>query len=292
MLTVFTVPKPFRGHIAVIQRNALRSWAALEPRCELIVCGDEEGAREAAAEVQAAFLPDIARNDYGTPLLSDVFARAAAAARHSLLCYVNADIVLLPDFADAARRVAASCRRFLMVGQRWDLEVREPLALDSADRREGLRRRARTDGALHPPAGSDYFVYPRGTMGTLPAFAVGRPGWDNWFIHRARALRVPVVDATDATTVIHQNHDYAHVQRGTGADWEGPEAERNRALMGGTDRIFTLLDATHRLTPERLERPLDAAHLRRRITALPALHPAARPLFDAAKAMRDALRGA
>jgi len=26
----------------------------------------------------------------------------------------------------------------------------------------------------------DYFVYPKGIMGDIPPFAVGRPGWDIW----------------------------------------------------------------------------------------------------------------
>ena len=28
MLTIFTIPKPFIGHIGVIQRNAIMSWLA------------------------------------------------------------------------------------------------------------------------------------------------------------------------------------------------------------------------------------------------------------------------
>ncbi len=290
MLTIFTVPKPFRGHIGVIQRNALGSWARLEPRAQILVCGEEEGAREAAAEAGAEFVPEVARNEFGTPLLSHVFALAAERAREPLLCYVNADIVLLPDFAAAAARVAALRRRFLMVGQRWDLNVTEPLAFEDPDWAGAARRRARTDGSLHAPAGSDYFVYPRGSMGTLPEFAVGRPGWDNWFLYRARALRLPVVDATEVTTVIHQNHDYAHVARATGTDWEGPEAVRNRELMGGSEHVFTLLDATHRLTAEGLARPASAAHLRRRVASWAALHPWSRPLVAWARAARRATR--
>src|SRR5262249_38230439 len=143
---------------------------------------------------------------------------------------------------------------------------------------------------LHPPAGSDYFLYPRGTLGPLPAFAVGRPAWDNWLIYRARALRVPVVDATRVTTVVHQDHDYAHVRAATDAGWEGPEAERSRALMGGTARVFTLLDATHVVSAAGVVPALDFAHLRRRVTSLSALMPAARPWFAAARAVRDALR--
>ena len=54
MLTLFSTPKPFRGHIAVIQTNAIRSWLELEPACEVILFGDEEG----TAEVAAAFRPE------------------------------------------------------------------------------------------------------------------------------------------------------------------------------------------------------------------------------------------
>lgn len=290
MLTFFTIPKPFRGHVGVIQRNAIGSWTRLQAGCQVLVCGEEEGARETAAQLGAEFVPEVARNEFGTPLLSDVFALAERRARHDLLCYVNADIILLTDFIEAAARVARGRRRFLMAGQRWDLEVREPIAFEADDWEAGLKARVRERGRIHPPSGSDYFVYPRGTLGGLPSFAVGRPAWDNWFIFRARALRVPVVDATRCTTVIHQDHDYAHVKAATDATWEGPEAERNRALMGASDRLFTLLDATHVLTDHGIAPALDAAHLRRRLASFPALVPAARPLFDAAKAVRNALR--
>ena len=32
MLTIFTIPKPFVGHIGVIQRNAIISWLNLSPK--------------------------------------------------------------------------------------------------------------------------------------------------------------------------------------------------------------------------------------------------------------------
>ena len=50
MLTIFAVPKPFRGHIGVIQRNAIRSWTLLRPACDIILMGNEEGIAEIAAE--------------------------------------------------------------------------------------------------------------------------------------------------------------------------------------------------------------------------------------------------
>ena len=63
MLTIFSIPKAFVGHIGVIQRNALKSWSLLEPRCEIIIFGDEEDIAEAAAETGAAHVPEIGRNE-------------------------------------------------------------------------------------------------------------------------------------------------------------------------------------------------------------------------------------
>jgi hypothetical protein len=272
VLTIFTVPKPFEGHIGVIQRNAVRSWRALRPACQVILCGDERGTKEAAASLGADCIPDIERNSFGTPLLSSVFAAVESRAEHPLLCYVNTDILLLSDFVDAARKVAAAKRRFLMVGQRWDLDVAEPLDFEGGWEAR-LRGLVESAGTLHPPSGSDYFVFPRGALGPLPPFAVGRPGWDNWMIYRARSLKWPVVDATEVARIVHQNHAYGHVKQGTGDAWEGPEADRNLELIGAGERIFTLADVTHRLTPGGLKRALSPAHLKRRLRTMAVFHP-------------------
>lgn len=287
MLTIFSVPKPFEGHIGLIQRNAIQSWRRLKPTCQVILCGDEAGTAEVVAELGVQWIPEVERNAFGTPLLSSVFAAAEARAKFPLLCYVNADIVLLSDLTDAARRAAEARSRFLLVGQRWDLDLRESLPFERDTWERELRERVTRSGVLHAPTGSDYFLYPRGAIGVLPAFAVGRPAWDNWVIYRARSLRVAVIDATAATLVIHQNHAYGHVKGATDNAWEGPEAEQNREIMGGIERVFTLADATHRLTATSFGRCLDTAHLKRRARTAMILNPALRPLLSAL----DRLRG-
>ena len=91
---------------------------------------------------------------------------------------------------------------------------------------------------------------PHDALGQLPSFAVGRPGWDNWFLQNARRQGVPLVDATAVTTVIHQNHDYRHVPQGKDNTYDGPEGERNFELAGSMPMIYTVEDATHRLTSD------------------------------------------
>ena len=104
MLTIFAIPKAFHGHIATIQRNAIYSWTLLRPKCEIILFGTEEGIREAAAEFKVGHIPDVSCNEYGTPFLGPIFNQVKHLAQHSLLCYVNADIILLDDFIKAALR--------------------------------------------------------------------------------------------------------------------------------------------------------------------------------------------
>jgi hypothetical protein len=275
MLTIFTTPKPFRGHIDVIQRNALRSWTMLTPRPEIIVFGDELGATELAAESSIRHAPTLARNEYGTPLVSDLFARAEHFASHDVLAYVNADIVLMDDFMRAIAELVRRKRKFLMVGQRFDLDVADPM-----DFQGGWQMRLKSDvalrGNLHPASGIDYFAFRRGLWGNIPDFAIGRTSWDNWLVYAARAARASVVDATAAVMVVHQNHDYSHA--GTDADglWAGPEARRNLELAEG--HRFTLADATHELGPHGLRRAPSGTDSGQRLDRLLRLHTGIRAL--------------
>jgi len=68
MLTIFSTPKPFRGHIEVIQTNAIKNWLQLRPQCEVILFGSDEGTAEVAARLDTRHVPEVDRNEYGTPL--------------------------------------------------------------------------------------------------------------------------------------------------------------------------------------------------------------------------------
>ena len=102
MLTIFTIPKPFAGHIGVIQRNAIMSWLALIPACEIILFGDEPGIQEIAQEFGIVHVPEIRKTQYGTPFLDDVFNQAQQIAHHNVVCYCNADIIFFNGIQDIA----------------------------------------------------------------------------------------------------------------------------------------------------------------------------------------------
>jgi hypothetical protein len=267
VFTLFALPKAFTGHSAIIQRNALGSWVRLRPAPEVILFGDDPGVAEAAREFAVRHVPAVARNEFGTPLVSDLFQKAEAAASHDVLCYTNADIIFTDDLPAAVGRAAQWRDRFLLVGRRWNLDLRTPLAFDEGWN-ERLRARARAEGVLQDAWWIDYFVFRRGIADAMPPFAIGRPAWDNWLIYHAREQRIPVVDATEVVAAIHQAHDYAHVPQSTGDHWRGPESDRNIALAGGRERAFSLLDASHRLTPRGVRRRLATQSVRRRLGSL------------------------
>jgi hypothetical protein len=254
VLTILTIPKPFVGHAGEIQRTALESWRGLREDVQIVLVGDEVGIAEAAREVGAEHVGGVERNERGTPRLDSAFALAATVARFPLWSLVNADIVLLDDFLPAIDRVAKSFASFVMIGECRDISVPEHLRIQNVATREQLRDRALRDGRLRGYSALDYFVFPRGLFDPLPPFLVGRAGFDNWLVWRARDRGHPVVDATRRVVAIHQSHDYSHVAGGQKAAYNGEEAHYNLRLAGARnnpfirgDALFSLDDATHRL---------------------------------------------
>lgn len=251
MLTLFTVPKAFQGPIAVIQRNAICSWKLLHPLGEIILFGNEKGIAEIAEELGVRHIPDVACNEYGTPLINDVFQKAQDFAKYDILCYVNADIILMSDFIEAIKRIQKPL--FLMIGQRWDLEVDRLVDFNSSQWEPQLREDLLRCGKPHPRWGTDYFVFKRGVFKGIPALSIGRTIWDNWLIYQARSSDIPVIDATEVVSAVHQSHGYSHHVKGERGVRQGAEARKNRELAGNMPRPFTLDDATWALTPKSLE---------------------------------------
>ena len=250
-ITIFSVPKPFNGHIGVIQRNAIKSWLKLVPKPKILLLGNEEGTAQTAAELGVDHLPDIACNQYGTPLLNSIFDMAHEQSPHPILAYVNTDIVLLPDFSTAIEQVRTqNWNHWLMVGRRWNLDITSELDFESKDWSAPLFEAIRNKGELHAQTGIDYFVFPKGAMGEILPFALGRTVWDNWLIKHALDLNNTVVDASQWITAIHQNHGYQHLKGGKEEAWKGVEARQNLALAGGYGNLRNISHAQQKLSSE------------------------------------------
>jgi hypothetical protein len=253
MLTLFTIPRAFVGHAAVIQDNAIASWSRLGSGCETVLFGDDVGVAEAAARHGARHVRDVRRNLAGTPILTDVFSRAQALANNPILCFVNADIILFRDLIAALNRLSG---KFLMVSSRFNCRITDPIAF-GPNWDDELRARALREARMYPAGGSDLFAFRVGLFDAIPPFAIGRGYWDNWLMLRARQRGARLIDVTPAVVAVHQDHDYAHIRgvpsAAAGGDFLGcasEEIEHNLTLAEGRSRLYTVYDATDILTSD------------------------------------------
>jgi hypothetical protein len=269
LLTLFTAPKPFiDSHIVTIQRNTLNSWKALGNQVEILVMGNDEGISDNAHELEIRHIPNVICNSKGTPLISSMLSLAREASTSPYLGIINADILLFPDLLQAIQAVAGKFKKFLLVGQRWDMEVLNQLS--EPNQFLDLKRTISSKAILHPPMGSDYFIFPRECYPEIPDFAIGRAGWDNWFIYKSRLEGWPVIDCTHDVTIVHQDHDYRHLPGGQ-PHYRLPETAENVEKGGGEHTIFTLFDAQfelvngmllrRELTPKKMLREVEISPL-------------------------------
>ena len=208
-ITIFTIPKTFGGlqnSSRIEQDNAIISWRNLRPKPDIILYGNDPGVYQAAERFGALNHPTILKTPLGTPLVSEAFKYVDALTSADLTAYVNCDIITPQVWMDAVQLAADQLPEgpFVLVGQRWDVEVGHPMNYDCSWC-ERLNAKCRSEGRRHGTGGSDYFVFPRGSCFSLmPPFAVGRCGWDNWSMSHAVSLGIPLVDLSRYALVYHQ----------------------------------------------------------------------------------------
>jgi hypothetical protein len=252
-LTIFTASKPFTNpRINIIQRNAIQSWMRLED-VDVVLIGDEPGIPEVAKEFGVRNVPVVERDEKGIPIVSSVMQIGHSYSDSPLLCYANADMILLSDLVRAARQVSEQARNFLVVGQRWDLDQTEPLDFNG-DWESRLRMDVAGRGKFYSPWGIDYFIFPRHLYTDVPNFTIGRPAWDNWMVYHARTTFGMAIDASRDVLVVHQNHDYSHLP-GNRPPYGSEVAKSNTAKAGGRKRAYNILDTNRELVQGHIRRP-------------------------------------
>ena len=266
-LTIFAIPRAFQRNIGVAQRNAIQSWRALRPQPRVILLGDDSGTAEAAREFGCDHIPDIERNEFGTPLLGSMFEKAHRATAGGLMLFVNSDIILTSDLMTAIS--ARPDKAFLMTGRRHHLIVRKEIDFASPDWETILRQRIAARGRVGGKTAMDYFVFPHGLFGRVPPFAIGRGWWDHWLAAEALRRGAVLIDASPQVLAVHQDHNFLATE----------ESIRNLALFGQSDDSVSLDLATYVVRNGRIVR---TGRLARRVAQLRELmsrvltHPASR----------------
>jgi hypothetical protein len=257
---------------------------------QVILVGDDEGTAEVCEELGVEHIKDVRRNENGTKYLASMYYQAEERARYKILCHANCDIVLMSDFWRAVQKISEIGDRFLMGGQRWDVEIDGPLNFESANWEAELRHLALNTNKQRPPQWIDYFVFRRGLYsGKLPDFFIGRPGWDNWLLWYPQSMGVPVVDASKVVVAVHQNHDYSYHPDGEEGVWNGAEAQHNNLLLRIRGGYETLEGASYVMHDQGLKRNYKAMLARGRRQSVASLYRVWFTALDVTRPLRSIL---
>src|SRR4051812_25776980 len=136
MMTIFAAVRPFRGQVADLQRNAIRSWLAIRPACEVVLIEDEEGTTvRAVAGLDVKIVSGVRRSGLGVPLFDSFLEAGAENAAGDVLLCTTADVLLAPHSATVVASIhrAMQGREYFLVAGRYNLA--RPVTPDFADPR-------------------------------------------------------------------------------------------------------------------------------------------------------------
>ena len=249
MISLLCSPKPFVGRNALNQSNALHSWKAIHPDIEIILFGHPTGVEPVVEELHAVLVPEIECSSTGAPSFNAMVAYAKQYARYDLQAYVNCDILLNSSFLNAITASHKRFTHFLLVGERIDLDQQSTIDTCKSDWLNVLAPLVKEGHlTLHGPTGVDYFGFMRGMWDSLPPVYMGRARCDQALLHYCLNRHIPIVDATQIVTAVHQYHDYSHVQGGRQEVFGGIDLSTMARTHNLHHSVPTITDADWRLT--------------------------------------------
>ena len=62
LLTIFSAPKAFTGHVGIIQQNAIRSWLSLRPKPRIILFCNEAGTADVLRGIDVELVSEVEAN--------------------------------------------------------------------------------------------------------------------------------------------------------------------------------------------------------------------------------------
>ena len=118
----------------------------------------------------------------------------------------------------------------------------------------------------------DLFCFTKGVYKNIPKFTVGRPGFDNWLLWKARRTFIPVIDITLDSKIFHQNHSFNYKGIKSHADvLNSKEAKLNYKLMG--EKGLSLNDTNWILNDGILKKKRDNSFKQRNLGKISIIYP-------------------
>jgi hypothetical protein len=215
-ITCVTSFKKFRDQYDAIQRSFLNGMHRLG--IPVIVPDNEVGIREACEGREGVTVLEGVRTGRdlgfttGAVILTDLLKSALPLINSPLVMLANSDILLLKNFHTKLQEIVNIYGYdIFLTSSRYDIDLTEELNTEEAFALLEDIPRATFD----PASSSDIFItskfYFKQMLASMPAFIVGRYGWDNW-IHSWVERNIPKkFNSTGSLITLHCKHDHRHI---------------------------------------------------------------------------------
>ena len=189
LYSIITSCAPFTGFRKRLQEVALHSFAQVRD-CQVIVLGEDEGVEEICTKYGFTQVKGIQTGkDVGVPgadgiVMSDGFERAKQVVKGRVVCYVNADCVLMPWSYYKIGLLFLEGIRFAAWGRRlnWDKYRPKINDVDDATAFENVQRVYKTGKLKRNGFGIDLYMWSRAVFEDMmmPPFLIDGWSWDIW----------------------------------------------------------------------------------------------------------------
>jgi hypothetical protein len=264
----------------------LNSWLRFCPPCEIVIVGPDEGVEDAVKHLPfIKIIHNVKRSPSGAPFLDDLICQGEKVATNDLICLVNGDIIIVDDILKVVKIVYKIFNtNFLLTCRRYDMDINKLLKYDN-----GLLNRLRNyrlrqyEELNRKPVCTDLFVFGKGLFEKIPPLIIGRLIWARWLIYKALSYGIPVIDATEVLTVIHQIHHYNHISNilmkksftgvmSSYVDITLSQDYKWNLTHAGVATYFSEKDCNYVLTHNGLKKKTDREYLLRKLVTTPLLN--------------------
>jgi len=209
-ICIFSTLKPMLPEFIVEQTNALRSWKKLKCKPKIIIIGDDEGVKELCENENVIYNPVVEKNEYGTPLVQDIFRQGWKYADNDDICiFVNGDIILTNSLCDTLEAFVEEYPNYNEINYfsstirfNWynfkELNFEQPEDKWISDMKTNIK------GEWHPPCGIDLFIHRKGTLDNIPVSGIAKRAYDTWILGHCNKYFDISINISETTPIYHQ----------------------------------------------------------------------------------------
>jgi len=245
IVTLFTTIRD-RNCRKEIHRRLIKNWAALSPGLDpvLFVPSTEKNSSWIDIAISSNWTVRILHAlRHNLPIIRAMFKDVLSVSSTPFVGYANADVLfdrsLLATLRYLSESLDISKQMVLIVGRRRNIDIKT-IDLGSGD---NLTKISQMDN-IRPfiAVAQDYFIISRRGLpwDEIPDFVVGRVGYDNWLVAKARDWNITLIDASRTVLALHQcgtdgyNSGFTTVPKKS-LNWNIMLAKRFNYARGSTD---------------------------------------------------------